>query len=1068
MIELPRYAATGIQGPDIKHIRKDRLGLFLETENYRDVNLNKFLEFDRTDDVQYISLETYSVPRLERPLFAWVKENAVWRAARKGESFGPSWATHWFKLTITSVPKHWVHLDGPVVLEFDLAEGLIYDSDGKALQGLTGSGPDGGSTRTEWIVPDHTRFPLTIFIEQACNGLFGNGFNGMLQAPSDDRYFTLNKVDLLVPDLDARALRHDFEVLRECASRLQQDAFDSQQALEVANKVMDAFDQDDRSSILKCRQIAQEYLGSQVDGPQVFDQKNCNKSPQVFAVGNTHIDTAWLWPYAETRRKIARSWSTQLDLLQRYPESRFTASQAQQFLWLEEDHPELFRRVQEAVKAGGFETIGGMWVESDTNLPSGESLCRQLLLGQRYFKEKFGVHSTVFWLPDTFGYAAAIPQLARLADMRFFMTQKLSWNNINNFPATTFRWVGLDGSQLLCHMPPTDTYTAELTLDEVLRSETKHKNLGDAPAALLAYGFGDGGGGPRDDMLERARRIRGAADTGARSLPQVVPSTVTNFFHALESQSQGGTTLTAWNGPLYLEFHRGTLTTHARIKAHNVQSEHLLHDLEWYSAAAALQDSSFTYPHQAIRELWHDVLLNQFHDILPGSAIELAYVEAEELFSRVFKRGERLLKEAQAHLKVDHVACGKVQVEDIGKLFDAQPVSWPRVGTIETLDGSRVVAVDSCGALKAIGSVADATVKEAADGSLLASNAKWSLNVKEGLITSLFDKVGGRELLEAPINFALFEDEPLQWQAWDVELTYLLKKPRVLRGESKVLSQDPHQVVIRTQYQISKVSSMTVDLALGASDADGDGVWSCLEFRCKVDWKENKRMLRCIVPTRLLSQKYTVGTQFGNLEHPTHANTSWDEAKFETCHHGYIDLSEGNLGLTLLTVDKFGSRVLGRDISLALLRSPKAPDAHADMHEHEFRFALGLHRAAFSQSNVTAKALSFGRPIRPVKPNQTLVQHKIRPITLRGHNSTFISALKVAEDSNDLIVRLFEGEGASGPVEITSHVGSIRTATIVNLLEHDLDSKERLHLTSETVKIRCLRAFEVLTVRIRF
>lgn len=1076
MAEIPRYAASGIQGPDIKRIRKDRLGLFLETENYANVNLRKFLDYDRTDQAQHISLKVYSVPSLQRPSFSLMLDNAFWRPAQKGELFGPSWSTHWFKVEIKSFPDGWSALDGPFALEFDLAEGLIYDAGGRALQGLTGSAADGNSERTEWLVPQDTALPLTLYIEEACNGLFGNGSGGMIQAPTAQRYFTLAKADLVAPDWAARALRRDFEILRECAETLHEDALDAQRALDVANKVMDAFDREDRKSVAACRAIAAHYLGSLIDTARVYGPEE--STTQVFAVGNTHIDTAWLWPYAETRRKIARSWSSQLDLLDRYPEMKFTASQAQQFVWLEEDHPELFRRIQAAAEAGRFETIGGTWVESDTNLPSGESLCRQFLYGQKYFKEKFGSYSTTYWLPDTFGYSAALPQLARLSGARFFFTQKLSWNAINPFPLTTFRWVGLDGSQVLCHMAPTETYNAECRIDEVVRSETRHKSLLGAPAALLAYGFGDGGGGPTADMLERLRRCRGAADNGARSLPKVATSTVKQFFEAVEKQSEAGSLLKAWHGDLYLEFHRGTYTTHARIKAHNVRAEHLLREVEWYGTTAAIQDPSYKYPRAEIRGLWHDTLLNQFHDILPGSAIELAYIEAEQIYAGIFERAERLLAQQWQQLGLQRLGATEILDSTISA-YDSQPLTFPRSGFIDTAVGPKLAWVEPQGRIRLSKSVADATAEQRADGVIELKNAKWSLSVEAGRIVQIIDKTTSRALLAAPAGFLLFEDEPLQWQAWDIELTYLLKKPRILQGVSTIVSHDPHKIIVRTAFKLSNASAMTVDMSFSASDGScsPNDVWSSLEFSCDIDWHEDKKMLRFVVPSTLVSQRYSVGTQFGRLEHATHANTTLDEAKFETCHHNWFDLTEGNLGLSIFTVDKFGSRVLGRDLSLALLRAPKAPDVHADMHRHKFRFAMAVHRAPLSTSGVTTQSLSFAHPIDPVQAaaagsTDAILSSSIRPIRLHGLTTAYVSALKLAEESDAMIVRIFEGEGNSGAVRIVSHLGMPKRAQIVDILERTIDgdnASQRLAITSdEAVLIHHLRAFEVLTIKLTF
>lgn len=386
-------------------------------------------------------------------------------------------------------------------------------------------------------------------------------------------------------------------------------------------------------AIKECRKIAQTYHGD-VDSAKVFDT---DKEALVTAVGHCHIDTCWLWPWAETKRKVARSWSNQLDLMERYPELRFTCSQAQQYKWLEQYYPSLFDRVKESVKKGTFQPIGGSWVEHDTNMPSGESLVRQFLYGQRFFESHFGERCTTFWLPDTFGYSSQLPQICRLAGMSRFFTQKLSWNNINNFPHTTFNWVALDGSQVICHMTPAETYTAEANFGDLKRSISQHKSLDQDATSLLVFGKGDGGGGPTWQHLEKLRRCRGISDTTGL-LPRVKESSsVDEFFAALEKKAENGTEFVTWYGELYFELHRGTYTTQANNKRNNRQSEFLLRDIEFLCTLASIKDSvdgktsKYKYPKSAIDFMWEAVLLCQFHDCLPGSSIEMCYDDSDEV-----------------------------------------------------------------------------------------------------------------------------------------------------------------------------------------------------------------------------------------------------------------------------------------------------------------------------------------------------------------------------------------------------------------------------------------------------
>jgi alpha-mannosidase len=362
-----------------------------------------------------------------------------------------------------------------------------------------------------------------------------------------------------------------------------------------------------------------------VDSHKVYDN---GKEPQVFGIGHCHIDSCWLWPWAETKRKVARSWSNQCGLMDRYPELNFACSQAQQYKWLKELYPFVFDRVKEKVKQGQFHPIGGSWVEHDTNMPSGESLTRQFIYGQRFFESHFGERCQTFWLPDTFGYSSQLPQLCRLAGMNRFLTQKLSWNNINKFPHTTFNWVALDGSQVICHMPPSETYTAEAHFGDVKRSVSQHKSMDQDHTSLLVFGKGDGGGGPTWEHIEKLRRCRGMADQ-IGMLPRVhMGLSVDDFFDQLEPKAD---TLVTWYGELYFELHRGTYTTQANNKRNNRVAENMLRDIELLATCATMKDTSYKYPKKDIDDMWEAVLLCQFHDCLPGSSIEMCYDDSDEV-----------------------------------------------------------------------------------------------------------------------------------------------------------------------------------------------------------------------------------------------------------------------------------------------------------------------------------------------------------------------------------------------------------------------------------------------------
>jgi alpha-mannosidase len=570
----------------------------------------------------HVKLSVWHAPNLSRPTFKEATKHEFEKTS-VGQSFGPSWSTHWFKIQLT-VPSE---LRKKELLEFhwDASnEGMVWTEDGNPLQGLTG-----GGERTEWVLPESFRDGKehTFYIEMACNRMFGNASGDTIQPPNPDNYYQLSKADIVAVNSEARQLYIDIWVIGDAAREFPADSWEQHKALKVANEIIDAFELGNQDSIIKGRRIAQEYLGKNVSSSKVYET---GTKPLVYGIGQCHIDTCWLWPWAETKRKVARSWSNQCDLMDRYPEHRFAVSQAQQYKWLKQYYPYVFDRVKEKVKKGTFQPVGGSWVEHDTNLPSGESLVRQFVYGQRFFESNFGERCQTFWLPDTFGYSSQLPQLCRLAGMTRFFTQKLSWNNINKFPHTTFNWVSLDGSQVICHMAPAETYTAEANFGDVRRSVTQHKSMDQDETSLLVFGKGDGGGGPTWEHLEKLRRCRGMSDT-VGLLPRVhMGNSVEDFFNNIEKRISEGLNLVTWYGELYFELHRGTYTTQANNKRNNRKSEIMLRDIELLASLASIK-GSYKYPKKDIDDMWEAVLLCQFHDCLPGSSIEMCYDDSDEV-----------------------------------------------------------------------------------------------------------------------------------------------------------------------------------------------------------------------------------------------------------------------------------------------------------------------------------------------------------------------------------------------------------------------------------------------------
>lgn len=595
---------------------------------YSPPSISRSLYNAKVSGTPHVQLSVWDAPNLERPTFKEATSHKF-KETHVGTSFGPAWSTHWFKVVL-QVPSK---IADDELLEFHWDahnEGLIWSEDGKPIQGLTGN-----DERIEWVLPKAFRDgeEHVIYIEMACNGMFGAAPDGVpnILPPDPNKRFTLSKAEIVSVNYQARMLHIDMWELGDAARELPENSAEQNQALTVAMKIIDTYQVGNQESILKCRKLAQEIVGPDVDSHRVYQ---AGKDAVVFGIGNCHIDSCWLWPWAETKRKVVRSWSNQCDLLERYPEATFACSQAQQFKWLKQYYPVAFDRVKKKVEEGQFLPIGGSWVEHDTNMPSGESLVRQFFYGQRLFEKEFGSRCRTFWLPDTFGYSSQIPQLCRLAGMDRFMTQKLSWNNINNFPHTTFMWVSPDGSQVICHMPPSETYTSDANLGDVKRSISQHKTMRVDNSSLLLFGKGDGGGGPTWQHFEKLRRCAGISNT-IGGIPKVkLGYTVDDFFDRLAPKASEFPT---WYGELYFELHRGTYTTQANNKYFNRKAECLLRDVEQLATIASLKYKDYKYPTEDIDTMWENVLLCQFHDCLPGSCIEMCYDDSDKVSDSPFK-----------------------------------------------------------------------------------------------------------------------------------------------------------------------------------------------------------------------------------------------------------------------------------------------------------------------------------------------------------------------------------------------------------------------------------------------
>ncbi|KAG9297720.1 hypothetical protein G9A89_011235 [Geosiphon pyriformis] len=1029
----------------VRGITIERIEKFTSSEFFADVNLNSTLYKERSNHLDYVKLEVYSVPGLQRIPF----EEAVrqeFTPTSVGTSFGPSWSTHWFHVFV-NVPEFW--RDEEVQFLWNANnEAMIWTTDGVPVQGLTGG--KGDDRRVEYVLTRNAEGGenFEFYIEMACNGMFGVGNRGLINPPDPDKHYTLQKAEITVPNKAAWNLLYDFQIIRGMAKDLPRDSIRSSQALYVANDIINAFRPNEEKSIEKGLEIAKEFLKN----------KNGSTQHRLIAVGHCHIDTAWLWPFDETKRKVARSWSTQLGLMDIYPEFKFVCSQAQQFEWLQEHYPKLFKKVQDKADNNQFLPIGGTWVEMDCNIPSGESFCRQFLYGQRFFEKNFGKRCKIFWLPDTFGYSAQLPQIIRDSGLKYFFTQKLSWNNINKFPNTTFYWVGLDGSKVLTHMCPSETYCAQGTVNELLKSVTNNKDKEYTNESLLVYGNGDGGGGPLPGMIERLRRLK-----DIDGLPKVEMGSADDFYERLEKESKD---LVTWRGELYFELHRGTYTSHGRIKQFNRKSELLLRDTELLSVITQhLQHETFRYPKEKLDQLWKYLLLNQFHDVLPGSSIEMVYKDAKKFYNEILETGEALREKA-----LDALFNIKESLESEYKgLVVFNTLGWKRTEVVKvpvyqglpTLQQYAAdpkegyVLVRSAIGMGAQGvglsehsDINPVTVWEADEFFYLQNEFVTVTFDKHARLTSLIDRKLDREIIpEGKYGnlFKIYEDIPLFWDGREAGL-----------GKVKIHEEGPLRASLKVRiYNLTKNSSLYQTIALTATSAR-------IDFETEIDWDENRQFLKVEFPVDINRDVATYETQFGFIQRPTHYNTTWDAAKFEVCGHKFVDLSEYGYGVALLNDSKYGYAIHGNIMRLSLLRSPKSPDAYSDIGNHTFKYALLPHAGSFMESDVVHEAYQFNVPLIIRNVSQKIAAD-IQPVSyfsIEGAKNVILDTIKRAEDSDDIILRLYEAYGGHAKARLRS-IFPLTKLHETNILEDPIST---VAYDDEGAILR-FRPFQIMTLK---
>lgn len=827
---------------------------------------------------------------------------------------------------------------------------------------------------------------------------------------------------------------------------------------------------DSVSQALELLQVGTETAGSPLD-------------VKLLAVGHAHIDTAWLWNLDQTVRKTGRTFSTVLHLMNLYPEFKFSQSQPQLYQYIERHYPQLFTQIKERVQEGRWEVMGGTWVEPDCNAIGAESLARQFLLGRSYFRNHFGdVETPVLWLPDTFGYSWALPQLIRQAGLKYFVTHKMSWNQYNQMPHQFFWWQGLDGTRVLTYflttpapmpgLPHATTYNGIVNASEVLGAWRGFRQKETHDEVLMPFGEGDGGGGPTRQMLDNIKYLADFPGT-----PRLRFGKVHDFLERLEQSAQDN--LPVWNGEFYLEYHRGTYTSQGRTKRNNRKCEVLLHDAEFLAAWAALA-VGYEYPHDELTYAWQLLCLNQFHDILPGSSIGQVYVDAERDYRTIRQIGERVRDEALNALGMTLPLAATLAAINTtsfaGRRIGLFAEHLPQDRHLEDRDGNFLVtqaveggtlveiphaaAYSMVGLREVTGQQSSSEASEIAvwqdSTTTILENALLRVEINQmGEIHRLYDKAMMREVLplgEVANRLLAFEDRPLSFDAWDVDVFYEDRMEPVLGLESlAIIESGPLRVgvEIKRRYRSSTIVQR-IYLYSGSRRLDFD-TW--------VDWHEHHILLKVAFPTNIMSPVATFDVQWGNVQRPTHRNTPWDMARFETCAHQWVDLSEGNYGVALLNDCKYGYDVHHNTLRLSLIKSATDPDPDADQGEHRFVYSLLPHPGDW-RGEVVRSAYDLNIPLL-LKRIRGAAGVSPEPLVSLNVDYVLIETIKLAEDGNGLIVRLYENQRNRGTVMLK--VGfEIASAHLCNLLE---ETEHALDIIDNTVQLQ-VTPYQISTVRL--
>ena len=967
---------------------------------------------------------------------------------------------YWFKTAFT-LPQAlagkpiWLHVSTQIE-EWDDAKNpqFLLFVNGKAVQGID-------MNHREALLPGTAQAGEEILLElQAYTGILHTEFNLI--------------VDMREVDPEIEKLYYDLWVPLSAFPRMDKDDKNRRDIEDILNDTINFLDLRTpySDSFYESLREASDYIDK-----TLYSDLAGYRDVIATCIGHTHIDVAWWWTVEQTREKVGRSFATVLKLMEEYPNYKFMSSQPQLYAFLKERYPELYEQVKRRVKEKRWEPEGGMWVEADCNLTSGESLVRQFIHGKRFFVEEFGkeADSRILWLPDGFCYSGALPQILKKCGIDYFMTTKLAWNQFNKVPYDTMMWRGIDGTEVLTHLVTTldvgqpvenffTTYNGRLHADAIMGGWQRYQNKDINNDILVSYGYGDGGGGPTREMLETSKRM----EKGVKGIPTVRQEFSRTYFEELERRVKDNRRLPVWEGELYFEYHRGTLTSMARNKRSNRKSELAMMDLELLSVMA---EGLLPYPAKDLEGMWKTILLNQFHDILPGSSIHEVYEVTKKEYGEISEKAASLKTERVRALagagdgvtvfnttgkeRSDMVCLGDIKalaLEDgEGNLY---PVQQTAEGAVVYVKGLPAKGYKTFGIATGLPE-AEAGTPFKLTGEYFLETPYYQVHLdRQGLFTSIYDKENEREIIQEGKRanlMRMYEDKPIYYDNWDIDI-YYTEKFWDADGLERMewVEKGPLRMTLELERKISN-STIRQKIHFYAHSRR-------IDFDTWVDWKEHQHLLKVHFPVAVHTDEASFDIQFGNLTRKVHQNTSWDKARFESCGQKWMDLSEGHYGVSLLNDCKYGHSVKDSNMALTLIKSGIEPNPVTDQEEHVFTYAIYPHKEGWRQAGTVSEAYKLNQPAIAVSGGQAGRSFGMASV---DRDNVILETIKRAESGEGTVLRMYESENALTKATLTVNKDFTK-AYVCNLLEEEI---EEAKTEGNKITITC-KPYEIVTVKI--